>query len=213
MEALISARGIKKSYHSGPPLFGRVVEVLTGANLDLYAGEIVGIVGENGSGKSTLMKVLTGVLKPDAGTVKKDGKIGWCPQESLLYEQLTVEENFKLFGSGYGMEERGIRKSLGDLADKFKFNESLDYKVEQLSGGNRQKVNLSVALMHDPEILLLDEPYNGFDWETYLKFWEVSETLVDKGKGILTISHFINDRKQFDKIYKLEEGQLSEGEA
>lgn len=213
MQELISARGIEKSYSSGTPVFGREVEVLTGADLDLYAGEIIGIVGENGSGKSTLMKVLTGVLKPDAGKVEKNGKIGWCPQESLLYEQLTVEENFQLFGSGYGMEESEIRESVGNIADKFGFNEFLDFKIEHLSGGNRQKVNLSVALMHDPEILLLDEPYNGFDWETYLKFWEVSESLVDKGKGILTISHFINDRKQFDKIYKLEEGQLSEGEA
>ena len=81
------------------------------------------------------------------------------------------------------------------------------YRVEELSGGTRQKLNLALALMHEPKLLLLDEPYSGFDWETYLRFWEMAERRRAKGMGILIVSHFLTERDRLDRVYELKDGQ------
>jgi len=207
-DIVLRAEGIEKTYDTWHP-FGRTVDVLQGADMEIRAGEIVGIVGENGSGKSTLMQILVGALEADGGTVETSGTVGWCPQEPRLYDRLTVEETFHIFGEAYDMTHQEIRAARDDFADRLDFERFLDYQVRHLSGGNRQKVNLSVALMHDPDVLLLDEPYTGFDWETYLSFWELTEQLTDDGVGIGIISHFINERERFDGIYELADGELS----
>ncbi|MFB6133758.1 MAG: ABC transporter ATP-binding protein [Halanaeroarchaeum sp.] len=207
---VLRATGLEKTYHSGLPIVGRSVPVLRGTDLSLYPGEIVGIVGENGSGKSTLMKILVGALEPDAGEVSGDVSIGWCPQETLLYDRLTVEETFELFGEAYGMTDDRVRTRRDELASQLGFESYLDYRVDQLSGGNRQKVNLAIALVHEPALLLLDEPYTGFDWETYLGFWDLSERLVDEGTTIAIISHLISERERFDRILELRDGRLEE---
>ncbi len=208
MHKLIEAEGITKTYRPSLPFFGGEEEVLKGVDIDIDSGKIIGIVGENGSGKSTLMKILAGVMKPDEGSVKRNAKIGWCPQEKLLYERLTVEEIFTLFGTGYGLGIGVIKKAEKKLAKRFGFEDYLDYQVDKLSEGVKQKVNLSIALMHDPDLLLLDEPYEGFDWNTYLKFWEMTEELIENERSIVVISHFVNERERFDTIYELEDGLL-----
>lgn len=208
---VVHGEEIEKSYRSFDPM-PSAVEVLTGADIELKTGEIVGIVGENGSGKSTLMKILVGILDHDDGTIERTGEIGWCPQEPLVYDRLTVREVFDLFGDGHGMSDEEIAAARERLASQLSFEQYLDYRVENLSGGNRQKVNLSVALMHEPDLLLLDEPYTGFDWDTYLAFWELSESLVEQGTGIAIISHLLNERERFDRIYELSDGTLSEAE-
>jgi len=209
-KTVLSATGIEKRYESWLPVFGRTVEVLDGADIDIQAGEIVGIVGANGSGKSTLMKILVGALEADAGAITHDGAVGWCPQETLLYDRLTVTETFDLFGSAYGMTDAEIEAARDRLAEQLDFEEFLDYQVRHLSGGNRQKVNLGVALMHDPDVLLLDEPYTGFDWETYLAFWELTEDLTADGTAIAIISHFVSERERFDRLFELRDGRLTE---
>lgn len=203
----LRAKGLEKSYGSRLP-FGRTVEVLSGASLEIPSKEIVGIVGENGSGKSTLMKILVGILEKDAGTVTRSGTIGWCPQEILLYNKLTIEETFKLFGKGYGMSSKEIQQAKKLLSDQLDFEQFIDYRIDQLSGGNQQKVNLSVAVMHNPDLLLLDEPYTGFDWDTYLSFWDLTESLTERGTAIGIISHLVEEKKRFDRIYQLEDGKL-----
>lgn len=206
-EVLVRAEGIEKSYGSPLP-FTRSVSVLAGANLEIRAGEIVGIVGENGTGKSTLMNILVGVLSQDAGTVERFGTVGWCPQEPLLYDRLTVAETFQLFGAGYGMTPREIDEAKHRLASKLDFEQYLEYRIDQLSGGNRQKINLSVALMHDPDVLMLDEPYTGFDWETYLTFWDLAEELAADGTAVAMISHLIEEQSRLDRIYEVRDGQV-----
>ncbi|MDS0474624.1 ABC transporter ATP-binding protein [Natrinema sp. 1APR25-10V2] len=204
-ETLVRGDSLEKTYGSRLP-FGRSTPVLTGADIEVRAGEIVGIVGENGSGKSTLMKILVGVLNQDRGTVERTGTVGWCPQEPLLYERLTVSETFRLFGAGYGMSREEIDAAKQRLADDLDFEQYLDYRVDQLSGGNRQKVNLSVALMHDPDVLMLDEPYTGFDWETYLRFWDMAQDLADDGIAVVMISHLIEEQSRLDRIYEVRDG-------
>lgn len=206
---VLSASNITKTYGSSLP-FSRTVEVLTGASIEVFSGEIVGIVGENGSGKSTLMKILVGVLDQDDGEVNRGGTIGWCPQETLLYDRLTVRETFRLFGTGYGLDEDEIATAMDNLGNRLDFDQYSDFRIDQLSGGNRQKVNLGIALMHHPDVLLLDEPYTGFDWETYQTFWEMSENLVGDGTAIVIISHLLQERDRIDRVYELEDGTLSE---
>ena len=204
-ETLVRGDGLEKTYGSRLP-FGRSTAVLTGADIEVRAGEIVGIVGENGSGKSTLMKILVGVLDHDTGTVERTGTVGWCPQDPLLYDRLTVSETFRLFGAGYGMSREEIDAAKQRLADELDFEQYLDYRVDQLSGGNRQKINLSVALMHDPDVLMLDEPYTGFDWETYLRFWDMAQDLANDGTAVVMISHLIEERSRLDRVYEVRDG-------
>lgn len=209
-EWVIRARDIEKTYGSWLP-FTRSVHVLDGADLTVNESELLGIVGGNGSGKSTLMKILVGVLDRDAGSVDRRGTIGWCPQETLLYDRLTVRETMRLFGSGYGMSVEEVRERLSWLADRLDYGEYLDTRIDHLSGGNRQKVNLSVALLHQPDVLLLDEPYTGFDWETYQRFWELTGELAAQGTAIVIISHFVEEHGRFDRIYELRDGRLHVG--
>jgi len=204
---VVEATDVEKTYDSRLP-FSRSVDVLDGATLEIGSGEIVGIMGENGSGKSTLMQVLAGVLDYDGGNVARSGRIGWCPQEPRLYDRLTVDETFELFGEAYGMSDSDVEAARSWLLEELDFERFRDRQVRNLSGGNKQKVNLSVALMHEPDLLLLDEPYTGFDWETFQAFWDLTEDLRDRGVGVAVISHIISERDRFDVIYELHDGHL-----
>ncbi|HEY5684093.1 MAG TPA: ATP-binding cassette domain-containing protein [Acidimicrobiia bacterium] len=185
----------------------RRTPVLVDASLEVARGDIAAIVGGNGSGKSTLMNIVAGVLDRDAGTVEITGRLGHCPQHPVLYEKLTVAETFRLFGVAYGMDplQVGLRKA--DLMEQLDFGRFDDFRVDQLSGGTRQKLSLGLALLHDPDVLLLDEPYSGFDYETYLRFWELSEGLASKGRAIVVVSHFVQQRERFTRIYRVKDGR------
>jgi ABC-2 type transport system ATP-binding protein len=106
------------------------------------------------------------------------------------------------------MSDSEIEDAKSWLLEELDFERFRDRQVRHLSGGNRQKLNLSVALMHEPDLLLLDEPYTGFDWETFLAFWDLTEDLRDRGVGVAIISHIINERDRFDVIYELHDGHL-----
>ena len=123
-----------------------------------------------------------------------------------IYDRLTVSETFRMFGAGYGMSRKEIDAAKRRLADELDFERYLDYRVDQLSGGNRQKVNLSIALMHDPDVLMLDEPYTGFDWETYLRFWDMAQDLADDGTAVVMISHLIEERSRLDRVFEVRDG-------
>lgn len=196
--AVLRAQDVALAYGRKP--------VLVDVELVLQPGELVGIVGENGSGKSTLLKVLMGRLAPDRGTVSRSGRIGYCPQEALVFETLTVAENFAWFAAAYGL--RDPKQARDELVERYRFAPWLKSRVDQVSGGTRQKLNLCLALLHDPDLLLLDEPYSGFDWETYGHFWQHAEGLRDRGKGIVVVSHLLHDRQRFDRILTLTEGRL-----
>lgn len=204
---VLDARGITKSYLAGLWPRRRALRVLRGADLELRAGEIVGLVGENGSGKSTLMKILVGSLAREGGAIERDGSLGYCPQEPILYERLTCDEHYELFGEAYGMSRAEIERSRDELYDLLGFGKWAGAQVQELSGGTRAKLNLGLALLPDPQILLLDEPYAGFDWDTYQRFWEITRFRREAGRSLLIISHFITDEDRFDRIYDLRDGR------
>lgn len=198
---------VVKAFRTGPPWRRRRVEVLRGASLEVRPGELVGLVGENGSGKSTLMQIIVGLLARDAGQIVLDGRLGYCPQQPLLWDKLTVGEHFELFSQAYELETPTALTSRDGLLDELGFARYLDYRVENLSGGTRQKLNLALALLHEPDLLLLDEPYAGFDWETYLRFWEMAERRRQAGMGILIVSHLLAERERLTRIYELRDGR------
>jgi ABC-2 type transport system ATP-binding protein len=205
--AVLRVSDLRKSFHRGLPPRRRTIEVLKGADLEVQAGELVGLVGENGSGKSTLMQIVVGLLKRDGGEVKRPEKLGYCPQIPMVWDKLTVGEHFELFAEAYGMNEADANHAESELLEELQFDRYRDFRVEELSGGTRQKLNLALALMHDPKLLLLDEPYSGFDWETYLHFWEMSARRRDAGMGILIVSHFLAERERLDRVYSLVDGK------
>lgn len=208
---LLSARGITKAYHRGRWPRRSQNRVLKGVNLELRRGEIVGLVGENGSGKSTLMKILVGALERDAGSVDRSGQVGFCPQDPVLYERLTCDEHFELFARAHGLQPDARERSQAMIYEALGFDSWADARVEELSGGTRAKLNLGLALLPDPDILLLDEPYAGFDWDTYQRFWELTGERRAAGRGLLIISHFIADEERFDRVLHLVDGVIDRG--
>ena len=204
---VLLADGIEKSFHRGIPPRRRTIEVLRGASLEVRAGQLVGLVGENGSGKSTLMQIVVGLLGRDGGEVERPSRLGYCPQIPMLWDKLTVDEHFELFARAYGLQEEESGRAEQNLLEELQFDRYRGYRVEELSGGTGQKLNLALALMHEPELLLLDEPYSGFDWETYVRFWEMSERRRDAGMGILIVSHLLTERRRLDRLYTLLDGK------
>ncbi|HZC07209.1 MAG TPA: ABC transporter ATP-binding protein [Ktedonobacterales bacterium] len=195
-DALI-ARGISKRY-------GRR-QVLQDISFELAAGSLVGIVGENGAGKSTLLRILAGELRPSAGEVSLNGALGYCPQAPVLNDALTVAQHLDYFRAAYHLADE---RWATELVQRLGYERYCATPVRALSGGSKQKLNLTIALMRDPAVLLLDEPYQGFDWETYLRFWDLASELRQRGRAVLIISHLVYDRSRFDKLYSLANGRL-----
>lgn len=180
-------------------------EVLRGLGLDLPPGVLAGIVGENGAGKSTLLKILSGELRPQRGTVRHEGRFGYCPQDVVLNDALTVGQHLEFFRVAQGLPD--LRRA-GEIMEALRLAEYVDERAGLLSGGTRQKLNLTLALMHDPRVLLLDEPYQGFDWDTYQRFWELAARLRDAGRSVLVVSHLAYDAERLDELWRLQNGVL-----
>jgi ABC-2 type transport system ATP-binding protein len=177
--------------------------VLADVSLAVRAGEAVAVVGENGAGKTTLLRICARLLAPDAGTVTAHGRTGYCPQAPGLLDLLTVDEHLVLFGAGLGLdrgrargEGRRLLSELGMPADETAI-------ARNLSGGARQKLNLALALLGDPEILLLDEPYQGFDRGAYTSFWDHVGRWRDEGRAIVVVTHLLADGARIDRIVEL----------
>ncbi|MEV7791986.1 ABC transporter ATP-binding protein [Streptomyces sp. NPDC087512] len=179
--------------------------VLKGVDFRLRPGVLAGIVGENGAGKTTLLRILSGELRPDRGTVRHRGRFGYCPQSVVLDDSFTVRQHLDYFRHAFGLAD--LRRA-EEVMETLAFTEYADVRAGRLSGGSRQKLNLTLALMHDPDVLLLDEPYQGFDWETYLRFWELATGLRDAGRSVLVVSHLAYDIDRLDELWRLEKGRL-----
>ena len=186
--------------------FGRR-KVLQGISFSVAPGTLVGIVGENGAGKTTLLRIVAGELPPSRGNVFRQGEVGYCPQTVVLNESLTVDQHLDFFRAAYNITD--LRRA-DDLMEKLNFGHYRKERVANLSGGTKQKLNLTLALMHQPGLLLLDEPYQGFDWEAYLCFWEVVAELRAQNRSVLVISHLFFEQKRFDRLYRLHEGRILE---
>lgn len=193
----MEVRGVRHAY-------GRR-EVLRDVEFSLRPGTLAAVVGENGAGKSTLMKILSGELRPDRGSVRHSGPFGYCPQHAVLNDALTVRQHLEFFRTAFALPDLDRAR---ELVEALGFAEYHEERAGVLSGGTRQKLNVVLALMHDPQVLLLDEPYQGFDWDTYQRFWDIATTLRDAGRSILVVSHLAYDTERLDELWRLDHGVL-----
>jgi ABC-2 type transport system ATP-binding protein len=192
----LEAVGITKRY-------GRRT-VLDAVDLRVHAGEAVAVIGANGCGKSTLLRICAGLDSPDAGHVRIRGALGYCPQEGGTADFLTADDHFVLVGAGRG-HGRGASKAQGraEAAALDWPGTSRSGTARHLSGGTRQKLNLVLAGMGDPEVLLLDEPYQGFDNGSYLDFWERVWRWRDAGKAVVVVTHRLAELDRADAVLDL----------
>lgn len=177
--------------------------VLRDVSLSVQAGERVAITGENGAGKSTLMRICARLLVPQAGTLRVEGRVGYCPQIPGLHDLLTADEHLALFSPALGLaREEGVRRGRELLAE-FGFPAGQRGQVRYLSGGSQQKLNLALALLGGARVLLLDEPYQGFDHGSYLNFWDHVKRWGEQRIAVIVVTHMLQDLEMVDRVVDL----------
>lgn len=177
--------------------------VLRGVHLSVRAGQVAAIVGANGSGKSTLLRICAGLVRPDAGRVARRGTVGFVPQEGGTMDLLTPQEHFVLFGAAVGMSPGRAVSTGTHLASLLSWRPDPGVRAGHLSGGTRQKLSLVLGELHAPDLLLLDEPYQGFDQGTYLDFWSQVWRWRRAGKAIVLVTHLLHELDQVDQVVDL----------
>ncbi|MDT9335355.1 ABC transporter ATP-binding protein [Clostridium perfringens] len=195
--------------------FGEV-QALKDLSFVIEKGKALGLLGRNGAGKTTAIRILLGILPSDTGKVLVDNKklsfdenaFGYLPEERGLYLKYTVKSQLMHFASLYGMKKKEALNSIEYWLEKFEISEYLNKKVETLSKGNKQKIQLIVAVMHDPEVIILDEPFSGLDPVNVELFKTVIRELLAKGKTLIFSSHRMADVEEFcDDIIMLKKGE------
>jgi ABC-2 type transport system ATP-binding protein len=198
-ETTLSARGLVKRYGE------RVA--LRGVSLSAGRGELVAVIGPNGAGKTTLLSILAGIQRPDEGTVEvAQDRIGWVPQQPALYNKLTVRENLMLFARlERCLDPRETVERMLELTD---LGGRADDQVGVLSGGNRQRVNIAIGLLADPEVLLLDEPSSALDPRQRERLWEFILRLAGEGTTVAYATHHIQEADRYaNRLIVLADGE------
>ncbi|NGN70304.1 ABC transporter ATP-binding protein, partial [Streptomyces sp. A7024] len=193
---MLSTHGLVKRY--GPD-----ATALDGFELAVAAGEITGLIGHNGAGKTTFVEVVTGLTRPDAGSVRIDGidalhrphaaraLLGLAPQELALYPSATVREHLRLYGSLAGLRRRTLRTAVEAVAEELQLTAELDRRAGLLSGGQRRRTQAAAALIGDPPLLLLDEPTAGADPDTRAALLAAVRARADAGAAVLYTTHYL----------------------
>jgi ABC-2 type transport system ATP-binding protein len=181
---------------------------LNDVSFEVKRGETFCIIGENGSGKSTLLRVLAGAERMDEGEIDRPAAFGWCPQDCLLYPHLTPDEHVALFGRGYGLARDAARARAEALYERFGLAPHRRRLVRVLSGGTRQKLNLALAVLHRPPLLLLDEPYAGLDARSYERFLVFLDDERRGGTCVVMVTHLLHEDGRFDRVLHLRDGRL-----
>ncbi|MBN9690338.1 MAG: ABC transporter ATP-binding protein [Verrucomicrobia bacterium] len=192
-----------------------------GVSFTLQRGESVGLLGPNGAGKSTTIGLLAGLLVPDEGEVQLEGspiagetdprkrKLGLVPQELALYEELTARRNLEFFGSLQGLIGAKLHRAINEALQLVGLADRAGDLVKQFSGGMKRRLNLSVALLHDPELLLLDEPTVGVDPQSRNAIFDNIEQLRQRGKTILYTTHYMEEVERLcDRVIIVDHGRI-----
>ncbi len=193
---IMSANQLSKSYRSS--------SVLSQIDIDLREGQILALIGPNGSGKTTLLKILAGMIQPDHGTVTTSASIGYCPQIGGINPNLRPTEHLQLFGAGFGLDKDQATAEGKRLAGQLDWEITDRMTASELSGGTAQKLSLILAMLGRPDLLLLDEPYQGFDNKSAQRFWELLWTWRDNGGAAIVSSHSEDVLIRADQILELE---------
>jgi lipooligosaccharide transport system ATP-binding protein len=214
---VLSARGIRKSYA------GR--EVVAGIDLELARGECYGLLGPNGAGKTTTLRMLLGLVQPDAGEITLLGhpvpkaaragriRVGVVPQIDNLDPDFTVRENLVVYGRYFGLREPEMAARLPRLLEFAALESRADSRIQELSGGMKRRLVLARALVNDPDLIFLDEPTTGLDPQARHQMWEKLRVLLRQGKTILLTTHFMDEAERLcDRLKIIDHGAtLAEG--
>src|SRR5512136_2471805 len=189
-------------------------------SLEVHEGEVFGLLGPNGAGKTTSINMLCGLLRPDAGQVSIHGKgivngdasvrshVGVCPQDIILWKTLTCLEQMQFIGEMYGMKSRSARQRGEHLLKELDLSEKKDKLARTLSGGMQRRLNLAMALVHDPEILVLDEPEAGLDPQSRVRVREYIKSLARRKTIILTTHNMDEADRMADRVAIIDHGSL-----
>ncbi len=195
-------------------------EVVRGVSFQIGAGEIFGLLGPNGAGKSTTINMLATYLVPTSGTAsiagvsiadptKAKNVIGLVPQEIALYDDMTAEQNMRFFGELYGVTGSALTARVDELLDRVGLLDRKTDRVETFSGGMKRRLNLAVGLIHQPPLLMLDEPTVGVDPQTREAIFELTEHLARSGTAILYTTHYMEEAERLcDRIAIIDEGLI-----
>jgi len=187
---------------------------------EVYEGEVFGFLGANGAGKTTALRILSGLSEPTSGEVIVAGfdagrqpekikrNIGYMCQKFSLYEDLTVKENIMLYGGIYGMKKKLIEERTAALLERLSFVEYGDRLISSLPLGLRQKLAFSVAVLHEPKIVFLDEPTGGVDPITRRQFWEMIYETAAGGITVFVTTHYMDEAEYCDRISIMNEGRI-----
>ncbi len=209
-EPVLSVHGLGKSFGER--------EALHAIDFDVAAGELVAVVGPNGAGKTTLLSILAGVQRASTGrvtvspSVAQGTAIGWAPQQPALYARLSVEQNLRLFAHLEKVAD--VERAVGEMLVQTGLSERATERVERLSGGNRQRVNVALALLSRPRVLLLDEPSAGLDPGQRGRLWDLVGSLADRSSGgphasVLFSTHHLGEVERYaTRVIVLADGDL-----
>jgi ABC-2 type transport system ATP-binding protein len=180
---------------------------LADVSFEAGRGELVACIGPNGAGKTTLLSILADIKQPDSGSVKySGGKVGWVPQDPALYRKLSVRENLRLFArlDGVGDVDGAVDRMLAQAG----LEERAEEQVERLSGGNRQRVNIAIALAASPPVLLLDEPSSALDPRQRERLWTLISELARQGTTVVYATHIVSEAERYaDRVLVLADGE------
>ena len=211
-EKIISVKNLTKE-------FGHFTAV-KGISFDVYKGEIFGFLGANGAGKTTAMKMLIGISNPTSGEANVAGfdvhsqadmvkkSIGYMSQKFSMYDDLTIKENITFFGGIYGLSRIQIKQKIAQLIEELELQEVANNLVGSLPLGWKQKLSFSVALLHEPKIVFLDEPTGGVDPITRRQFWEMIYTQAYKGTTIFVTTHYMDEAEYCDRVSIMVDGSI-----
>lgn len=195
-------------------------QVIRDVSFTIASGEMTCLLGPSGSGKTTLIRLLIGAIVPEAGTIKIGGewvpqlkllkKIGFMPQADALYDDLSGEDNLKFFAELYGLKKEAISQRCQELLTLLDLVKDRKKLVRNYSGGMKKRLSLGIALIHQPDILLLDEPTVGIDPVLRRSIWRELQTLGAQGKTILVSTHVMDEVEQCEKVALLYKGKLIE---
>ena len=187
--------------------------VLGGVSLTVRRGEVVAVVGANGAGKSTLLQVCAGLLRASSGTVERTARFGYAPQLDALAPLLTVDEHLRLFGAVSGAGGARSISTGHRLLSRLGWTPEGSRTAGALSGGTQQKLNVALAQLDSPDLLLLDEPYQGFDALAYEALWALISAWRDSGAGVLLVTHLLRDIDLVDRVVELPAPERASKEA
>jgi ABC-2 type transport system ATP-binding protein len=211
MDYIISAQKITKDFDG--------FKAVDGLSLQVNKGEVFGFLGPNGAGKTTFINIMVGLLKPTSGQILINGEdvqkidkglIGICPQELVLWDNLTCKESLTLMGDMYEVPKKLLKQRVDKLLKDLLLTDKADTVVIKLSGGMKRRLNLALALVHEPEIVVLDEPSEGLDPQSKRVLWNYIKSLRDdEGKTVILTTHLMDEAdKLSDRVAIIDHGQL-----